>query len=545
MNSNLKGDKFHFFLIFLTIVIPLSLSIPVLNRFTTNEDEGISLYGAIRILNGESPYRDFWHITLPGAVWTIAGAFKIFGATLLTARTLTLIIIIGEGIIIYLIGRRLTERTIYPIFASLFVFLFNIIPSINFTQHKPAVFFAILGFYLILHGKFLLSGFAISASTFFQQNTGVLSAIGIFLFLITEGFIKKTPIDTQPKNQKFKILLLFIPGYMFPLVIFLFYLYFTHSLKDAFYTLAIWPFQGYTEFNKYPYFNCENAILKNAINFNGGILQVISNFSGIASLIFIGYIPIVIFLYSLYHSIKNRNRELYLVTFGGIFLFLSSFTRPDLLHVLYTLPLFFVLFFYIYQSIPSVIAKPQGAGGNPVRLWHLLLKFISGFMTLLIFFIIFERTIAFLNVSLVPHEIIKTPRGNVRTPYHNAQILKALFEFIETNTQKDDKIFIYHWSPALYFYLNRVNPTRFDSLIPLYNTQEQLNEIIEYLKNNPPPLIIQDDYINKIINPNTPLSCSFPYVSRKKLKDDPVDRFILENYNLVQEIGNFKIFLRK
>src|SRR6184192_4776565 len=57
-------------------------------RYTTMEpDEGIVLQGAQRILRGEVLYRDFFSFFTPGSYYFLALIFKIFGSSIIVART--------------------------------------------------------------------------------------------------------------------------------------------------------------------------------------------------------------------------------------------------------------------------------------------------------------------------------------------------------------------------------------------------------------------------------------------------------------------------
>ena len=49
-------------------------------------DEGLALYGAIEVLHGSVPYRDFWAVYPPGQFYTLAALFWLFGPTVLTER---------------------------------------------------------------------------------------------------------------------------------------------------------------------------------------------------------------------------------------------------------------------------------------------------------------------------------------------------------------------------------------------------------------------------------------------------------------------------
>src|SRR5690349_8050457 len=49
-------------------------------------DEGILLQGAVRILQGQVPYRDFFSFYTPGGYYLYAALFKVFGTSIVVAR---------------------------------------------------------------------------------------------------------------------------------------------------------------------------------------------------------------------------------------------------------------------------------------------------------------------------------------------------------------------------------------------------------------------------------------------------------------------------
>ena len=58
------------------------------DRLIVINDEGIYLDGAVRVLRGEVPYRDFFAICGPGTFWMLAGIFRVAGISLSSARIL-------------------------------------------------------------------------------------------------------------------------------------------------------------------------------------------------------------------------------------------------------------------------------------------------------------------------------------------------------------------------------------------------------------------------------------------------------------------------
>ena len=59
-----------------------------------------------RVLHGAIPNRDFLHLYGPGSVWALAGAFKVFGVSLLTERLFGLAQQMAIVFGIYALARR-------------------------------------------------------------------------------------------------------------------------------------------------------------------------------------------------------------------------------------------------------------------------------------------------------------------------------------------------------------------------------------------------------------------------------------------------------
>jgi hypothetical protein len=69
-------------------------------------EEGFMLVFPQRVLHGAIPNRDFLHLYGPGSVWALAGAFKVFGVSLLTERLFGLAQQMAIVFGIYAVSRR-------------------------------------------------------------------------------------------------------------------------------------------------------------------------------------------------------------------------------------------------------------------------------------------------------------------------------------------------------------------------------------------------------------------------------------------------------
>src|SRR5213596_2741200 len=69
-------------------------------------DEGLLAYGAVRVMYGEVPQRDFVSVQPPLSFYTAAGIFKLFGTSLVSLRGFGLSIFLLLPLLIYGVGRN-------------------------------------------------------------------------------------------------------------------------------------------------------------------------------------------------------------------------------------------------------------------------------------------------------------------------------------------------------------------------------------------------------------------------------------------------------
>jgi len=161
-----------------------------LDGWLINDDEGSFLYQAWRISEGEKPYQELFSSHWPLFLHTGAAWMRIFGPTVVPMRLLSVCLMLGTGVVVFLIA-----RLFLPVEASLlgmFVFLLNP-DSFQFGrafQPEPFyIFFSTLGLYLAARGqaKRNLSSFfcagAIFAVASLYKHPSVLVWLGCLAFL--------------------------------------------------------------------------------------------------------------------------------------------------------------------------------------------------------------------------------------------------------------------------------------------------------------------------------------------------------------------------
>jgi hypothetical protein len=73
-------------------------------------DEGLLLHGAMRMFEGQVPYRDFFAIYPPGLFFIVGGWLTVFGTTFASARALAVATLAIVGVLVYTAARLTSGR---------------------------------------------------------------------------------------------------------------------------------------------------------------------------------------------------------------------------------------------------------------------------------------------------------------------------------------------------------------------------------------------------------------------------------------------------
>ncbi len=77
------------------------------NRNLSHYDEGLITVGAMRVLAGEMPHRDFWSNYAPGQYYLVAALFRLVGPSLLAERVFATTVCALLLVLVYLLAERL------------------------------------------------------------------------------------------------------------------------------------------------------------------------------------------------------------------------------------------------------------------------------------------------------------------------------------------------------------------------------------------------------------------------------------------------------
>ena len=119
---------------------------PLRDFVTFNANEGITLAGAERILQGQVPYRDFFSFVTPGSPYLMALWFKLFGSSFVVARSVMLVYAGMFAAITYLLARRMGSRSA-ALFAAALLTLGCIPFDLMALHNWDSTLFALLAIY--------------------------------------------------------------------------------------------------------------------------------------------------------------------------------------------------------------------------------------------------------------------------------------------------------------------------------------------------------------------------------------------------------------
>lgn len=438
-------------------------------------DEGIAVVGAVRITDGESPYRDFWSIYPPGQYYLLSVLFKIFGFELITERIFSIIVFFLSAIIIYRVSFNLTKSVISIISPVIYVFFISY-STMYGTAMGTSILMALISFYYFHKwlssdsSKFLFaSAFFAGLTTIFRLDIGSYTLFANLLILIIHQTKSKFEIKKSLKNLLTIISgfsLVFIPVYLTIII--------SSGLENVVEQLIIFPSKVFPDYRSLPFPNPLN-IFSDSYK----ITTRLNNFW--QGNVF--YIPIIIYFSAIIIIFKNKNEEnthierlkVLHIVIAGLLFYLQASIRSDIEHLLPTLIVSTVIIVYIAFKFGK----------------KAIIKISLASLTLLLLSVPIYKKIEQNSQKL---ELSKMPRlnGILISPMRYIE-LKTISDFFNENVHSDEKIYIgntrhdllYINDVMMYFILNRKAGTRYHELSPGQVTKKDAQiQIIRDLQNN-------------------------------------------------------------
>ena len=487
----------------------------VFRRYTTvDADEGIILQGAQRILRGEVLYRDFFSFFTPGSYYFLAVLFKIFGSSLITARSALILFGGLFSVVTYLLARRVCRRSSALLTAA--IVSLTCLPYRFMVLHNwDSTLFACIAVYScvrLIECRTVVWAFAggtfISLTFLFEQSKGGGLALGLAVGFLALSFLDQSrPVFTKTS------LIALAAGTAWPMLVTLAWFHANDSLQPML-SAWLWPLQHYSTANRVPYGyqNWSDDALQSL--FGGRAPDLIISVLTVSPLFILPFLPLLAVAQFVYWITRMRGRTV-ATDKGAYYVLITSalagllvsvlIGRADILHFMYLHPLFCIVLAWIIdgRDIPGQLFSRI----KPVVNTYLVLAFL--FMSA-----------AFLVRSVSGTSTVQTARGEIRVAGEDTVI-----EYVRANVAAGETLLVHPYLPLYYYLTGTFSPGRYEYLQPGLHTPEQFQQALTSLSSaQVRAVLLEFSFSQKIPNswPNTPLSAI--------LNNDPVSDYVLKHY---------------
>lgn len=480
-------------------------------------EEGFFLGWVQRLIQGQTLYKDVAVYHPPLLIWSMYLFSKITSFTILSER-LFLHLLQIVGLIIYFFLVQKVIKTKWVIFLTLLLtFSFTQIQVRNNIEIRLAM--GLLSLIFLFRYQQFKSLLSLFLAGFFEAIAIFTSTeVGLAVFVASFISVQILPTNKLFSFRQVKINLLLISGVAVGTIPILAILYFNGGLSNFFQQIIFYlqafsggylnvPIDRSISLSYFHWHIFDQYLASTAIYWEATRLSLLG-----------------CLIYFTTKLIINRNLEIqekfiFILTIFGLILLRSSLGRSDIYHLLFILPLIFVIFAYLIEKIYSkqktlavliafillfVIARPSVSN-------NYMEQEIFKFQT-------YGRVIGDYQSYSFPKG-----KGALMDIAGETQATDQLIQIISDQTNANDTIFAYPWMPQLYFFTNRKNATSFDTPYAFFTDKYQKQMISEIITNKPKLIIY-----NKDMNFGGLTPTSLPLINK----------YILENYTqVVAEIG--------
>ena len=417
-------------------------------------DEWVVPHGAIRVLGGEVPWKDFQGYA-PGPYYLHALAFRLFGPHLSVARTLAVLL---TAVMVVLVIQACTRLMSRP-FAWLAGFLLLLAPGVYYGRYIN--FFSllcILTFFRALGGRggdVVLLGIVTGLTTLFRQDLGLL-VLGAGAFCLLIGPSRPSPPGLRERAAP---LLPFLAGAALVFLPWGIY-YWAHSRLGYILRFHWNALAGGYQRMSLPYPGLGELLVDGrwgeAVVFYGPPLVLLTA------------IGVLLQRYWSRRDDTNTLRVLFVTLVAGG-MFHQAFWRTSMEnHVKVIAPILVLACLLLWLGARAL----RRLGVDHPRLWPLA---ILGGLVLLALPALYVREALFSPVrfyvgapSVLRDELVelKLPGGSVYAPPYWAAPTEQAARYIRAHTSPGEPIFVIPFAPMLYVLTDRPNPSYFEWVLP-------------------------------------------------------------------------------
>jgi 4-amino-4-deoxy-L-arabinose transferase-like glycosyltransferase len=484
-------------------------------RFSTRDlDEGIILQAAERVLRGEIPYRDFFIFYTPGSVYLQAASFKVFGDSLLVARTGIAFVGAACSVVTYCLARRVCSRKI-SLFAAGMTTLVSVTYRFVVVHNWYSTLFTCLAVYaavrLLESGQkswAFLTGSLIASTILTEQSKGAALLAGLVVgYVILWGTTRKHAV-TPSRFWAFGL------GLFWPWVPTLLYFASKQSIFVMF-QHWFWPLNHYTQANHVFYGHLSWPEEAREFVYTGPLWIRIWECLTLSPLIIFPILPLLGLARLAFWTRKIWNQK-HISPESGYYVLLSAIcscllfsilvVRTDITDFVYLAPLWYVILAWAFQRRAS-----------SYRSWPKLRPLLQAYIYITFGMLGFALLLSANGASIRS----ETRRGVVFTSTKETAIQE-----VQTRIPSGDELLVYPYLP-LYNYLTATHsPAKLDFFQAGMNTTEQAQSIIASLQSRRTRWILFDPEFG------TRIPYVWPHTAISAIANDPVADYIVRHYEI-------------
>jgi hypothetical protein len=483
--------------------------LPFMRILLGNGDEGLLVYGAVRITHGQVFARDFFEVVGPGTFYWLALFFKLFGITFIATRICLFVTSLGTALAMYFLSRRICKQ--YLVLPSVLLagtYFGSSWPAIS--HHVDSNCFALLAIACMIvwqdkrKGVLLFAAGALAgATTCCFQPKGLLLLLALLVWLWM-----------QHRRQSASLSWLWgvAAGYASVIALMLAYFWSRHALWDLFYVNVLWPSRHYSTVNVVPYAqgitHFYYPIAKSGFRWAVVIASVL-----ITPFLFVAALPALLPALAARFIRNNVRPEIVLFWLCGLALWMSEFHRRDICHLVFGSPLLMILCIYYLQQYRAKVAD-------------LALQILA----------ITAICLAGFNLVLALSARPVTSRAG------SVALLKSdpALSLLQSKANPGDEIFAYPYCAMYYFLSGTANPTRYAAIMYDFNTGSQFEEVVTVLDQRRIKYVVWNyGFMDK------DAKTLFP--GMRKLRDDEliIEPYLQSHYKVVWADTETKLMERK
>jgi hypothetical protein len=509
-------------------------ALPAVNKWWFPFDEGITLTCVEILSRGGNPYKDFVTPFGPAQLYILAFLFKVFGANIVAARLYILLIhaivctatfygayrLSGEkGIayFIWLVGLSCFAPRMGPVATSIW-------PAMGFSAIS-AVFFV---FYIDRRSArdLVIAGLFAGLTFLSRFEFGLFVAASELVIILSSG-----PIRNARRAFLYAASFAILPG------VFLFYIFRVNAIGDFLNSAAI-PYSSILRFghSKFP-----PPCLDPRLIFYRSLFFITVNQHYIPVIAYAASIIAAVYLYARRKIEAEKLLIAIFLSLVGTLMFSYIYYGADATH---TMPAIFP------ALMLSGLVLKIGMKRDDVLGWYfrLFMKTAATLLLLLLVLLTIKNTDKYIkNAFVKPLKrdivLVDTGRGKIYVPKSEAEDLRAILEFIKSNTVSDERIFIgfdshkellHGGEPILYFLSGRQPAARYFFMMPgVSNRSSTQEEIVSSLKDTKSVFLTSQ---GKIM---VDMPCAGVEIS------GILDNYIRDSYLCIGTAGKYSIYRRK